>query len=251
MDLNLPAPSHLSNPLTMPYSTRGRYASGRRTNRRGARRRPGRAWYQKKYSAYELAGKAWTTAKYLKGLINVEFGKFDTQFDNATMPATGGVVNLTSVAQGDNTTDRHGLSVRAKRITFQGRCDPPAIQPPTDDFSEIAMVCLVVDKQQEPDNTPTFTDIFEAPHTPYSMPSISQTGRFRILAKQTVSFPLVNRTPVLVNLSASLNFKTRWNGPSASDAQKNGIYLVYISQPSSMGDECVLNGTTRFEYTDN
>lgn len=222
-------PSH----YTTPYHRRGR-----------GRRRPSKPWYRKKYSAYELAGKAWTTAKYLKGLINVEFGKHDVTFDDATITDTGEVQALTNIIQGDDVTNRHGLSVRGRHIICQGKVTPDSQAM----RSTTVMLALVLDKQQPSGNSPTFDQIYAAA-TPWAFTSITQDGRFKILATTRMAFPVDDKTARNFVLQAPINLKVRWNGPAADNIQKNGLYMIYISDEDMQ--QPTLDASARFSFTDN
>lgn len=227
----------------MPYGKR----SYKRT-KRFSRRRKGRgkkAWYMRKYNAYELAGKAWTAAKYLKGLINVEFKKFDVDSSTAT---SGAVVHFNGIAQGDSDQTRDGNSVLMKSLLVRGN-----IVTNGNATSTRCRVIFFIDKQQIGDTTPAQSDILDPDLNQMVAPLNNQTvGRFTILSDKRYSLNLIlagASTSTEYSFFTRLQKHARFNGSAATDIQKNGVYMLFVhDQPTHTP---TLHYSSRLKYVDN
>jgi len=88
-----------------------------RSNKRRSRRTAGGApWYSKKYSATQLAAKAWKGVKFIKGIVNAELKFHDKSEELDTAGWDGANKHLSDVAQGDTAVTRDGNSIFAKAI---------------------------------------------------------------------------------------------------------------------------------------
>jgi len=86
-------------------------AYSRRRNTRSRRPRRGT-------NMLSLAGKAFRLAKFVAGLVNVEH-KYTEYFSTASLNGST-IVPLTLVAQGDDTMNRNGNSIKAASISIKG-----------------------------------------------------------------------------------------------------------------------------------
>lgn len=74
-----------------------------------------KAWYNRKYSALQLASKALAGVRYMKGMINCE-KKYHIAYTNVAPTTSGTLACLTLIAQGDTATTREGNSILARSI---------------------------------------------------------------------------------------------------------------------------------------
>lgn len=206
------------------------------------RRRP---WYNKKYSAQQLAVKAWKATKYLKGLVNSEMLHKDTTINFGG--AQSNITSLVAIAQGDTDAGRTGNSILLRNIYMRGTL---AINNSVIGNTRVTLA-LVKDTQQTSDSTPAVADIFQSPSDPDSLLATGQFGRFKLLWRKTyVLTPIGGGRNVLsLNKYWKLYDHIRYNGSASTDIQKNGYYLVAISSESSNYPAVTFN--SRIGYRDN
>ena len=213
--------------------------------RRFSRRRRQVAWYNRKYSTAEIARAAWRSAKYIRGLVNSEM--FHSDQGCALGNNQNNIFHLTSLAQADTVSGRTGNSVLLKSLVANGYMYVNSSQT----TNTRCMIALVLDKQQVSDTNPAITDIFESATDPSTLLKTGNLGRFKILMRKqyTLDSNSSGSPAKQVKIYKPLNFHVRYNGTGASDIQKNGVYLVYITSESSLYPTIHLN--TRISYHDN
>lgn len=202
----------------------------RRGSRKIIRRRKGSpSWYNKKYSALQLASKAWTAAKYLKGLVNSERMYADR---TCTLGSNRSLVwGITLLSQGDGPSNRTGNSMLLRSIYLRGYCQ---INPSVVGNTRITLM-VVRDNQQQPDTTPSVLDILKT-EDPDSMLNTATAGRFKIVWRKTMAlFPQSTGSGSVKDIEKYLKVydHVRYNGSSTSDIQKHGYYLVMVSSEST------------------
>lgn len=205
----------------------------RRYRRRRFNRRRKTPWYNKKYSAAQLAVKAVKGVSYLKGLVNSE--RFVHQNTATAAPDDIGYIgHLTSISQGDTQITRTGNSILARSLMLRGNITINATSS-----QNVVRLMIIMDKQQIGDTVPSITDILESTysatqfyvHAPLERDSV---GRFKVLKSRT--YTLSDQRPNL-SFSFFINMRQhiRYNGISGGDIQKNGMYLVLVSDSPNTG----------------
>lgn len=227
----------------MPYRRRKRPSTRRR------KRRSVVPWSRKKYcitpaDAYTYARRSFS---YLSGLVNSELFKYDT---NATSQAIDEdspyVLNLTAIGQGDNTAQRTGNSILARKLNIR-------MLFRQDNNQEASVrIMLVRDKQQVGDTAPTVADVL-ANTTMTSFLLASTAGRFDILYNRVITLIPSQSTQRQLAINKVMRSHVRYNGTATTDIQKNGLYLMIFSTRTSVeADGPVLeNISTRLSYHDN
>lgn len=81
------------------------------------------AWYNKKYSAKDVAKLALKKATYLTKLINVETKFADTSGTQLVTTTAATVLTPSSIAQGDTTATRDGASLKVKSMQLRYTID--------------------------------------------------------------------------------------------------------------------------------
>lgn len=203
------------------------YARSYRTFRKGRRGRRRPSWYNRKYSALQLASKAWRATRYIKGLVNSEMFHKDTSFSNTIISSSGYVQPLCSIAQGDTTGARTGNSILVRNLLLRIRWSKDGAASTT-----VGRFILFQDKQQVGDTTPAVTDILEAADVDSPL-NLSSSGRFKVLMNKTINLTTYN--PIYHKETyRKLYTHVRYNGTGATDYQKGGLYLLFISdQPTN------------------
>lgn len=208
---------------------------------RRMRRRRKVAWYNKKYSAGQLAVKAWRATRYLKGLVNSEM--FHNEITtSASINNTGTVYSLTNISQGDSTTTRTGNSILVRNLLKRIRFTKNASATTT-----FVRCVLFQDKQQVGDTSPAITDLL-ASATVDAPLNLNTLGRFKILYNKTIV--LNTNSPQWHKESYHKMYThVRYNGTAGTDIQKGGLYIMFISdQPTNAP---TLDMWLRLGYHDN
>lgn len=205
--------------------------------KRNFRRRP-TAWYNKKYSAIQIAKKAARGVWYLKGLVNSEKFKHDIQA--SSNPAYSGTLSsLVAINQGDGDGQRTGNSIFVRSVSMKGSVEWNSTQS----VPQRLRMMLVIDKQQVGDTIPSPSDVLDTTGTsfaPYSMLNDTTVGRFTILKSRM--YNVSSEKPVVdFNWNINLRHHVRYNGTTSSDIQKGGLYLLLISDAAT-------NGPTVFRF---
>lgn len=224
----------------MPYGRRYRKRPMRR------RRRNRRKGFSMS-SALALAKSALAGVRYLKGLVNSEKYNVDTTFTTSTFN-TGTVTSLVPIAQGDGESDRTGLSVYVRSLSLRGQISASSTTQST------TRLILFRDKQQIADSTPSAANLLSSPAQVDSYLSRGTGGRFDILYDKSfvVSGNDAGRPQQWVNITIPMRSHVRYNGTATTDLQKNGLYLLHMSDRSDgSGTAPTLNLTTRVYYHDN
>lgn len=197
-----------------------------RRNTRGRVRRRRTPWYRRKYDALSLAAKAAKGVWYLKGLVNSEM--LHNQATGTTFsPNIGTITLLNGMAQGDTSSQRTGNSILMRNIFLRlGFQQHPSATTTT------YRVMLVLDTQQVGDTSPTISDILETVNV-YSPLSTASSGRFKVMKNWFFNTNNVSTTFRALNYYKDVRFHTRYNGPANTDIQKNGLYLITLSDQAT------------------
>lgn len=196
-----------------------------RRNRRSVfrRRRRGRtAWYNRKYSTAQIARAAWRATKYIKGLVNSEMFHHDKGADAQAVPSTGSITHITDIAVGDDAGSRTGNSILLRNMLKRIRFTKHASATTT-----FIRYMIVQDTQQVGDTTPAITDVLEYADVDSPM-KLGSSGRFKVMLNRMVALD-TNRLTFHKETFSKLYSHIRYNGNASTDIQKNGIYLILIS----------------------
>lgn len=167
--------------------------------------------------------------------------------------ANGLVTHLTALAGGTTQTTRVGNAIRISSIQVNWL---PVLSLGSVDVQQAnsgVRFFVVQDTQQAVDAAPTAALIFDQPSLPFTNLRVNTAlTRFKILydSKPMIfSYGLIsvgNPSPesnVVFhrNIEIPCNITTRFNGSATSDIEKNGIYLVVLSN-------CLISGSSSFDY---
>lgn len=156
-------------------STRGRKRTYRKTKK---------AWYNKKYSALDMAKKAMRNVHYIKGMINCE--KKYSDYQSTTTPNWSGTEYGISgiIPQGDTAGSRDGDSILLRSILVNFEIFKNSAVA-----NQTVRIIVVLDTNKT-STLPVLTDILASTGTdavvlsPYKT---SMDGRFKILRDRTFS----------------------------------------------------------------
>lgn len=219
-----------------------RYAKRSSRPRRGAKRSR-RPAYTTWGSAKFLANKAVRGVQYLKGLVNSELYKFDSGATSSGVTTTPVVLHCTNLGNGDGEGQRTGNSILAKSLSLRGTMTVDTAGATTN-----ARLCVIRDKQQIGDSSPSWLDVFESA-TPYSFLKRETVGRFEILYNKQVTLVPAGDAAWNFVINIPMQSHIRYNGTGGGDIQKNGLFVMYCSDRSTGYPN--LNYATRLSYHDN
>lgn len=211
---------------------------------------PYRKSYRRKYkrrnyvrtSGESLALKAFRGVKALRGIINSEKKKHDAGVSE-TPSTSGAVTSLASIAQGDTLVQRNGNSILAKYLGIRYTVNMNASATNT-----ILRTILVKDLQQVSDTAPTLGDVLQDV-TVNSFLDYKFPGRFSVLMDKTIQLSANGRNGHMEKINIPLNTHIKYNGTASTDIQKNGLYLMFVSNESA--NVPTISGASRLHYYDN
>lgn len=186
--------------------------------------------------------KALKKVKKLVKTIKQEFKKLPNTAGVASVTDTGTVTHLSNIASGSGSNARIGDAVTARYLF--GRLS--LRQHASSSASDVRII-IFVDKQQVGDGTPTVTNVLAAAE-PDSFLNEATVNRFKILRDWYFNVNDAKSLAWLKKFNIKLNFQIRYNGTAATDIQKNGIYILCISDEPSNTPGLVWS--IRLVYTD-
>lgn len=215
-----------------------------RRRRYGRRRRGAKPWYKRRYSAIQLASKAYRAARYLKTMVNAEKKKYDASTTLSVANAGASYAHLNAIAQGDGNGSRDGNSILMHSLSARFTVKQHASAT----MSQVRII-LLQDSQQVGDTTPGWSTIFNDTDVNAFLHAQTGVGRFTILASRIVSLQSNGKQVQNLSLNLRLNKHARFNGTAATDIQKNGIYLFAISDEAT--NTPTVEYHTRLNFYDN
>ncbi len=262
-----PPPKDLGRQIA-PTAFRGgrvRSSLGRVVSYQGPRGRTPRKRTAKKSGsvsltdAYNVAMKAWQTAKWIRGLVNVEQKFHDSKVTFSNIDNAGVVLNLSNIAQGDDVTERTGDSILLRKLEFRLLAVPGSAST-----RNLMRIILFRDMQQD-GTDPTVGQVLEDSGTVYSVISPlayfyadgnGRVERFKILHDEvmelnTVKYPLREMAYEKHFNSGSIHI---WYDATASADASNregALYVLLLSDISGANNGPSGSYYSRITFTDN
>lgn len=197
-------------------------------------------FFSKSSQALATATAALSLARQIKGLVNVEHHRhIISTTSSPTITSSGGISGLYGITQGVDKADRVGNSILAKYISANLSFINGATSVPT-----FIRLMYFIDRQQIGDTSPAVTDVLESASTTAPLNRLT-VGRFQILLDKTINLQPNGVEGIQKKFYIRLNHHIRYNGATASDIQKGGIYRLLISNhtsnwPTFNGDEILM-----------
>lgn len=227
---NLSKKKIYANNIQMPYKRRQR------------RRRKPLPWYKRKYTAAEMAGKALSGVNKLRKLVNVEMKKHD-RYDTHTVTTNPEEFGLCYLPEGSGENQRNGTSIKLQSLYMRAKL---TIHPSA--TYSLCRLVLVQDKQQISDTTSPWEACFSTNDILSPTNRELNQGRFTILYDEVIRLD-TSKLNFFVKKYIPIGNHVKYNGAAGSDIQKNGLYLMCISDEVTNGPS--LTHYTRITYTDN
>ncbi len=207
-------------------------------------RRPMPAPRQRGY--LDTAAQALTVAYAVRKLINVEYHRVAVSF-TADPNTSGAVVNLTAIAQGDDTNDRQGNKIRLKQLLVQGKI---TLNSTTATDSHVRMV-IVRDNNgstTQPSIAELYGSVANFTNNLLKVGDPQTNSRFSVLWDKFIIVD-TDKPSKAVAYSQSLDSHCFFSGTGATDEGKGAIYL-FISSNEATNDP-VVNILGQVVYIDN
>lgn len=217
----------------MPYR---KYVKRRVTYKRRPYRSKRRFNYGK--AAYRMLKKN-TEVKYFTVNTNGTEINSDAELD----------LDMTAIAQGDTNTSREGIKITAKSLYIRGTL----VQTGQD---SVCRMVAFIDRQQVADSDPTISQVYGDGTIPpvYAASNLLYSGRFQILMDKMFALDASDKPNINLNYYIKLNkgkgVNVRYNGSTATDIQKNGIYVMFISNVTAANTGPLFYGQCRLGFTD-
>lgn len=185
------------------------------------------SWYNRKFSALDIAKKALSNTRYLKGLVNSEMFHIQNTQTGIAISNTGGLAHLTNIAQTDTDSGRTGNSILLRNLLFRVSITQHASASTT-----FCRFMLIQDTQQIADTVPSISDVLETVH--YLSPlKDGSVGRFKVMLNKVVSLDSASKKCYVNEFYKKLYLHVRYNGSNNTDQQKNAIYLILLSSETT------------------
>ncbi len=213
-------------------------------------RKNGRPGYKRcAKMVYGDAQKALAMARYVKGLVNVEFKEINTQRNGASLSTTISITTPSILAQGDLKTQRGGNKVRFKSIHRKGFFSLHASAT-----TSMVRLMIVLDKQC---NGAVFSiaDLLEDSTVGDSIVSprdVDNMNRFVVLSDKTYKLADGGGNQLIqFNIYKRINLPIRYDGTGATVANmtSNALYLVSFSNEAT--NTPIITDFCRIRFIDN
>ncbi len=172
-----------------------------------------------------------------------ELKMLDTALSAQSISYTGHSVCVSNITGGDGANQRDGFQVTAKSVNLKCHVNWNSSASATGYIT----FYIIQDLQQIPDSVPAFTDVFSSGAGPLGVLNRESIGRFKVLAKKTVTQD--GQRTNFVDIYRKLNVSLRYNGMGSVDYHKNGIYFLAASDRLTLLPAITWN--CRLTYTDN
>ncbi len=197
---------------------------------------------------YSDAAKALAMAKYLKGVVNVEFKNHDVQQTAAAVNITPNITQLTNIAQGDTTNTRDGASIKIRSLLFKYKIAMSASAANTQ-----ARVLLVLDRQT---NEAIFTagDLLQditANDGIVSARNLNNGHRFKVLYDRVHVFNINGTSNIYAFKLLNLNLKLRYDNAAAAITSLTQQSLALVTIGSESTNVPTITSFIRVRYVDN
>lgn len=188
------------------------------------------SWYNRKYSALDLAKKALTATQYIKGMINCE-KKYHLAYTNIAPNTGGSLACLSQIAQGDTASTRDGNSILARSILLN--IDVAKNTNATDTKCRIILfqdVGYSVDAATLQGSDILDSSLMGTSYAPMAPVAQKTNGRFKVLRNWsfTLNSTLLNKR---IHEYVKIYTHIKYDGTDATTTSmnKNQFYLLFVS----------------------
>lgn len=170
---------------------------------------------------------------------------------NQVIDWDGTIINISEIAQGSTVNEREGNQVQLSSVGYN-------IISKNFDVNNSATVSIILftDTQQDPSTNPTVTEVLHGVgdnRAPVSPLNHAEAGRFKLLSRKTFNVGDLGSglDHHLSKYFKRLNTRVRYRSTTGTSIQKNGLYLLLITdRDPAATDEVELRGFIRLYWTD-
>lgn len=222
----------------------------RRTRRGRRNRRSRNTIFNYNNPTVRMAYKALQTANYIRGLINVEFKRYDTNTNLAIAPDTPTLTALSSpITQGDDVSQRNGRSILAKSIYLTGYINLG------DDIPNCIYRVIVFYSKSTDGIYPTAASLLSYPTNITSPLNPEYAGnRYIVLSDKRYQLDQENNPKQWVKIYRKLpqNHHLVWADATANTPVSGHIYMLTICDHNSIATTTIgFQYVTRLMFIDN
>ncbi len=215
-----------------------------------SRRRRRTSWYNRKYSVKQIAFKALKTARYLKGLINVEFKHHDVNTVFASVVNVWASDALTDIPQGDTDESRDGDAIRLKSLFMN-----ITMQNVDANASQLLRFLIVQDNSDMENTAPLIADLIDGGDVSVQAMreiDLSNAKLYNIVHDKVYQLAQNGQPGSLkyLQLYFPLNAVVKWTSGTATDF-KTGHFFLFVISSTTTASEVSLSFRARFRYIDN
>lgn len=195
--------------------------------------------FRKKRSG--MAKKALTMVRKLKRELKPEMKRKTIVVNNLDIDSTGLIQDVPRLADGTQQSARTGLDVRCKTLQLTSYIFRNAVATTT-----FCRLIVFVDKQQIADSKTSVADVLETVSVLAPRNQLTKK-RFRFL-RDKYFFLTSTFDARIFRMRIKLNFIQRYNGTATTDIEKNGIYILLLSNQATNKPSITYHAT--ISYTD-
>ncbi len=213
---------------------------------RKARKRYGQYKKCAGYVAHD-ATKALALAKYLKGIVNVEF-KQHTVVATAAISSTPLITQTTNISLGDTTLTRDGSNIKVVGLTFSYLLAQHASAVTT-----LVRVMVIHDRQtnQAAFSSPNILDDVSTGDAIVSPRNLDHTHRFQVLYDKVHAFSDSGQKTLYRSFNRKMQLKLRYDADDGTiaDLTSSSLALMFLSNEAT--NTPTITFSHRIRYVDN
>lgn len=197
---------------------------------------------------YSDAAKALAMAKYLKGVVNVEFKNHDIQATSDALAITPAITQLTNIAIGDTTNTRDGSNLKLVSLLFNYTLISSASA-----VSTHVRVMLVHDRQTN-EAIYAIADLLadtSANDNIVSPRNLDNGHRFNVLYDRVHSLSVGGNSTKNYKFFKKLQLKIRYDNAAAAITSLTQSSLSLVTMTNEPTNVPVITHNIRLRYVDN
>lgn len=196
-------------------------------------------------SALAMAKKAWSMAKFVKSLVNVEKKLNDVSLSFA-VSSTASISNLCNIAEGDDLNQRAGRSIKAKSLLLRGNLNISGSAT-----ASVFRFMVVIDTMYL-SAKPAIQDILDNGTVTSAMNITSTAGqRFKVLWDHMGHLDNTNNKIWTFKKFFKLGQHIKYSNTTAADASGLSGQVLFITVSSETTNTPTLTALSRLRYIDN
>lgn len=196
----------------------------------------------------QIAQKAWSGVKAIRGIVNSEKFHFDAG-TQVNPDYNGAVVALSAISQGDGTGSRTGNSILAKGLVFNFNLSNDTGAQTTTTRIIVFQDTMSLGTIPSPSDVLTAVGNVNGVISPYTLINSDQR-RFKILMDEAFATSNTGNQKIVKFQNLRVDDHIKFSGTSGTDEARNMVYMLHISDRVTTLLP-TLNWYSRLSYYDN